>query len=136
MEKIIVNIDWCEKNFAAIIDKRINGVVCVTNRDLAALKNEINKTLQFHIDGCIKDGDKLPEWLIKRKYEYIYKYTDSALLRIAQKYTTLAAISKASGIKQGQLSHYANATSRPQQAQHERIVAGIKKISKEIAAVV
>jgi len=43
-----------------------------THKILAGLKNDVAEALQFHIEGCIADGDKLPEWAVSGNYEVEY----------------------------------------------------------------
>jgi hypothetical protein len=50
-------------------------------------------------------------------------------------YASIAAISRASGINQHQLSHYANGIKKPRPAQRRRILDGIHKIGRELMAV-
>lgn len=136
MEKLVVKIDWCDKNFGAVIDQNINGVVCVTNKDFDKLLNELQSSLKMHVEGCVQDGDVLPQWLVDGDYSFEYEYTTSAMLRKAQEFTTLSAISRVSGIKHAQLSHYANAVSRPKPLQRKRITDSLLAISKSIVAVI
>ena len=48
----------------------------------------------------------------------------------------MAAISRASGISQQQLSHYANGLKNPRPAQRQRIVEGIHRIGEKMLEVV
>ena len=58
MERIIVKVDWCGKNYASYIsDPRINGLVISTGRTFEDLRKETEERLQFHLEGCINDGD-------------------------------------------------------------------------------
>ncbi len=56
----------------------------------------------------------------------------AALLHAYEPYVTLAAISRASGINQYQLSHYANGIKKPRPEQRKRIVDGLHKIGNEL----
>lgn len=58
------------------------------------------------------------------------------MLHAYEPYLSLAAISRASGINQHQLSHYANGLKTPRPQQRQRIVDGIRKIGKELLTVV
>ena len=71
-----------------------------------------------------------------RLHEYILEYEKriSAILHEAQQYTTLSALSRITGIKHAQLSHYANAVSQPRPAQRTRILEGIHKIGESCLA--
>ena len=71
-EKERGKIGWSGNNYSCVTDdKALNGIVVVTNKTLKGLKKEFKESLQFHIDGCVQDGDKLPEWLVSGKYELI-----------------------------------------------------------------
>lgn len=85
----------------------------------------------------IEDGDDVPEWLAKGEYELVYNLVDVAtMLRAFEPFVSLAAISRASGINQHQLSHYATRIKKPRPQQRERIVSGIHKIGQELLSVV
>lgn len=62
-------------------------------------------------------------------YELKYELDISALLRDAETYTTLSAISQASGINQKQLSHYANGIKHPRLKQRAKIISGLHEIA-------
>ena len=49
-------------------------------------------------------------------------------------YTTMVAISRASGINQKQLSHYASGHKHPRPMQVERIKAGLHRIGSQLLA--
>lgn len=136
MEKIIVKVDWCGKNYASYInDPRINGLVVSTGKTFEELQKETEESLRFHIEGCIVDGDVIPESIRNGDYELVYEKRVSAILHEAQQYTTLAALSRTTGIRHAQLSHYANAVSKPRPEQCKRIIEGLHTIGKELQAV-
>ena len=60
----------------------------------------------------------------------------AALIRMCEPLVSIAAISRATGINQHQLSHYATGLKNPRPKQRERIVDGIHKIGRELLAVV
>lgn len=82
-----------------------------------------------------EDNEPLPEWLSSGDYKIEYTLSASALLRQAESFTTLAAISRATGINQKLLSHYANALKIPRPAQRQRIIDGLHSIGTQILAV-
>ena len=133
MEKIIVKVDWCGKNYASYIsDPRINGLVISTGRTIEDLRKETEEGLQFHLEGCINDGDPISEDIKNGNYELVYEKRVSAILHEAQQFTTLAALSRATGIRHAQLSHYANAVSKPRPEQCARIIEGLHTIGREL----
>lgn len=70
-------------------------------------------------------------------YEFEYNLIDVAtVLRAYEPYASLAAISRASGINQHLLSHYANRMKQPRPQQRQRIVDAFHKIGRELMAVV
>lgn len=137
MEKIKVNVQWCDKNFGASFGENVPGAVVFTAETFEKLQKEAAATLPFHIDGMLDDGDDVPQWLVNGDYEFEYSYLDVAtLLKACESYASLAAISRASGINQHQLSHYANGMKRPRLQQRQRIIEGIHSIGKQLIAIV
>ena len=109
MEKIRVDVAWCDKNFGASLGENVPGAVVVTAKTFAELQKEVKDALDFHIEGMAKDGDEVPQWLAEGNYEFEYNFIDvAALLRAYEPFVALAAISRSSGINQHLLSHYAN----------------------------
>lgn len=137
MEKIRVDVAWCKKNFSASLGENVPGAVVFTADTFSELQREAKESLEFHVDGMLADGDDVPQWLIDGDYEFEYNCIDATtLLRAYGPYLTLAAISRATGINQHLLSHYANGLKQPRQRQRQRIVEGIHKIGHELIAVV
>lgn len=138
MEKIKVFIGWAEKNYSAYTDDfdSLNGIIVATGKTPDDVKKEFESALQFHIDGCKKDGDELPEWLLYGRYEIEYSLETSALLHTFDGILTRAALARATGINQRQIGHYASGLRTPKQAQRKRIIDGVHKISRELASVV
>lgn len=83
----------------------------------------------------IADGDDVPQWLREGDYELEYHLDASALLQMCSPYASIAAISRASGINQHQLSHYANGIKKPRPEQRRRIIEGIHKIGRKLIAI-
>lgn len=136
MEKIDVYVDWCDKNFAASFGSNVPGAVVFTAHTWEELRKEAQATLRFHIEGMLKDGDDVPEWLRNGEYEFAFHpVSTAALLRSSEAFTTMAAIARASGVNQRQLSHYANGLKKPRPQQRQRIVAGLHKIGRQLMAV-
>lgn len=133
-KEIIVNVSWTGKNFCCAWSDEEAGSVVVTNKSLDKLKAEFAESLKWHIEGCIEDGDILPEYLVTGDYTISYELDTAALLRDAEQYTTMAAISRACGINPKLLSHYANGLKQPRAAQRERIVSGLHTIGQKFLA--
>jgi len=136
MEKIRVSISWSGNNYCAEAhSEELNGIVISTYKTLEGVKNELQSALQFHIDGCLQDGDKLPEWLVSGNYEIEYITEISALLHSLDGILTRSAIARVSGINERQIGHYASGHRSPRPLQRKKIINGIHKISKELAMV-
>ena len=136
MEKLQVKIGWSENNYSCVANNAVlNGIVVVTNKTLDGLKNDFQESLQFHIDGCLQDGDNLPEWLISGQYELDYVLETSALLHSLDGIITRSAIARVSGINERQIGHYAAGIRMPRPVQRTKIVNAIHSISKELSAV-
>ncbi len=73
MKKIKVSISWSGNNYCAHSQgNNLNGIVASTHKTLEGVKNEFQSALQFHIEGCLEDGDKLPEWVVSGNYQLEY----------------------------------------------------------------
>ena len=137
MEKIRVDVAWCDKNFGASLGENVPGAVVLTAKTYVELLREVPETLRFHVEGMVADGDDVPKWLVDGDYEFEYNLLDVAtVLRAYEPFVSLAAISRASGINQHLLSHYANGMKRPRPKQRQRIVDGIHKIGRELLTVI
>lgn len=136
MEQIKVFIEWCDHNFGATFGDNIPGAVVLTAKTYDVLMKEIPETLQFHVEGMVADGDEVPEWLRNGEYEFDYELDTAALIRSCEQYASLAAISRASGVNERLLSHYANGIKKPRPQQRKRIVEGLHEIGRKLIAVV
>lgn len=126
----VIKVSWTDKNFSAYYADEQIGAVVATAKTLEELKRSFKEAFEFHINGMKKDGESIPEWADKGEYEFEWQLTAAALIRACEPYTSLAAIARASGINEQQLSHYANGVKIPRPQQRERIVAGIHKIGQ------
>ncbi|MGM9846863.1 MAG: CopG family transcriptional regulator [Muribaculaceae bacterium] len=133
-KKLKIDVSWTEKNFCCGWSDEEAGTVVATNKSLKQLKEDFAESLKMHIQGCVEDGDILPEYLVEGNYELEFVLDAAALLRDAEVYTTMAAISRASGINQKLLSHYANGIKQPSKNQRERILNGLHSIGNSILA--
>ena len=119
MEKIRVDVAWCDRNFGASLSENVPGAVVLTADTYEKLLHDV------------------PQWLIDGDYELEYNLVDVAtVLRAYEPFVSLAAISRATGINQHQLSHYATRKKKPRAEQRKRIVEGIHKIGRELMSVV
>ena len=131
-----INTGWTEDNFCCVLDDpEINGSVIATNKTLEGLKAEFAEALKFHIEGCVADGDDLPRYLIDGDYELEFILDVPAILRNAETFTTLTAISRVTGINKNQLSHYATGEKKARPDKRVKIVEGIHEIGRRALAV-
>jgi len=138
MEKIKVLVGWCNKNYSAATDDydHLNGIVIATGTTFDGLQKEFESALKFHIEGCLADGDSLPEWLRRGNYEIEYELATSALLHRLDGILTRSAIARVSGINERQIGHYALGIRNPRPEKRKQIIDGIHQISRELASVV
>lgn len=132
--KLKVNVSWSGKNFCCAWSDDAAGTVVATAKTLEKLKEDFAESLKFHIEGCVADGDLLPQYLVDGDYQLEYVLDIVALLRDAETYTTMAALSRACGINPKQLSHYITGQKRPRKEQRQRIVSGLHLIGSRILA--
>lgn len=134
-EKILtITISWTGGNYCCGWQDPEGGMVVATDRNLESLKTGFAESLALHIEGCVADGDKLPLWLINGEYTLDFQLDTSALLRQAERFTTMAALSRACGINAKQLSHYASGIKHPRPAQRQRILDGLRLIGSQVMA--
>lgn len=133
MQKVRVEVEWCNKNFAATLGGNVPGSVLVTAKTYTKLKKEVKEALDFHVKGMVEDGENVPQWLVDGDYELKWCLLDTAsLLQSLEGMTTIAAISRATGINERLLSHYANGIKKPSSKQRQKIVDGIHHIGKSL----
>jgi predicted RNase H-like HicB family nuclease len=131
MKKVIVEIGHTGDNYCASSDEVLGCVA--TAHTLESIKKEYAEALDFHLQGMEEDGDKLP--FERGKYELVYKLTAEALLQAYKETVPFSALSKATGINQRLLSHYANGVRKPRPQQREKIIQGFHNIGKELCNV-
>lgn len=130
--KINVEVSWTGDNFCGSWDDGNDGVVLVTAKTFDDLKVNMSESVRLHICGCMEDGDTFPDFLENGDYDIVYNLDATALIRNAEKFTTMSAISRISGINQKQLSHYANGVSHPRPLQLARIRTALAIIGTQL----
>ena len=137
METINVFITWSEKNYCACAQGNdLNGMIAVMNKTFEGLKKDFLESLDFHIEGCMRDNDILPDWVVSGKYEINFVLETSALIHSLDGIITRSAIARVSGINEKLIGHYASGYRNPRPKQREKIVNGIHSISRDLASVV
>lgn len=129
---IHVDVSWSGDNFCCFWEDGQNGSVVVTAKTIEKLKEYFAESLRLHIQGCIDDGDVFPEYLKNGNYDIEYHLDAAALIRNAEAYTTMSAISRVSGINQKLLSHYANGIKHPRPVQLARIKTALADIGRQL----
>lgn len=76
MEKVIVNVAWCEKNFDGSLGDNVPGAVVFTAKTFEELQKEAKENLDFHVEGLLEDGQNVPRWLKYGDYVFVFKYHD------------------------------------------------------------
>lgn len=135
MKKINVEISWEDKNYCCGWGCEGFGAIVCTNKDLESLKSEFEDSLKTQVADMLANGEEVPAWLAEGDYRIQYSLAVSALLRQAERFTTMAVISRYTGINQKLLSHYANSIKKPRNTQRERIVRGLHAIGQQFLAV-
>ena len=108
-----------------------------TAETFAELQIDVEEGVDSHLKEMAANGDKVPWWLAKKKYDFEYKFLDvRSLLNAYSPYVPFAAISRITDIRQSLLSRYANGTKNASPNQLKRIAEAIQKIGKELTAVV
>ena len=72
MEKIIVDVAWCDKNYGGSLGSNVPGAVVFTAPTFEVLQKEAKESLEFHIEGLMENGEDVPEWLKNGDYEFEY----------------------------------------------------------------
>jgi predicted RNase H-like HicB family nuclease len=136
MEKIIVRVEWCDKNYGATVGDNVPGAMVVTADTYEKLQKEVAESVRFHVECLVEDGENVPQWLVDGDYEFDWQLDVSALIRVCEPYISLSALSRETGINQRQLSHYANGIKIPRSPQRIRIINGIHNIGRRLMTVV
>ena len=131
--QVEVTVEWCEKNYGALCDSEELGVIVATGKTLDECLQKFRDAIEFHIEGMVEYG-YAPQWAVEGQYDIKFNYDTSALLRKASQYTTMAAVSRVSGINQKLLEHYASSRKRPRKAQQDKIKEALHRIGEEILA--
>ena len=72
MERIIVDVAWCDRNYGGSLGSNVPGAVVLTAPTLEALQKEAKESLEFHVEGLMENGEDVPEWLKNGDYEFEY----------------------------------------------------------------
>ena len=132
MSKIKIIVDYTDNYAACPADNRI---ACVsTGRTLDEVKRNIAEGLQFHIDGMRADGESIPAEF-EGEWEFEWELTARAMLHYTEGLIPKSAISKATGINQQQLTHYASGYRVPRPMMRQKILDGIHNIAALLSSI-
>ena len=136
-ENIGVEVSWRDNKFLALLGENLPKTIEFTADTFVELQIEIEDGFDSCIKGMMADGNNVPRWLVYKEYSFKYKFLDAtSLLKAYSPYISLAVISRFSGINQNLLSQYANGLKKARPNQVKRIMEAIRKIGKELSAVV
>ena len=132
MANIIINVDYTGNFAAAPANENIACVV--TAKSIPELKREMERSLREHIEWMRADGDPIPpeyegEWTL------VWNLSVRAVLHYTEGILPKSALSKATGINQQQLTHYASGYRKPRPAMRTKIIEGIHAIAEQLLAV-
>ena len=74
MEKIIVDVAWCDRNYGGSLGRNVPGAVVFTAPTFEVLQKEAKESLEFHVEGLMENGEEVPEWLKNGDYEFVYNF--------------------------------------------------------------
>jgi predicted RNase H-like HicB family nuclease len=132
MSRIRILIDYTDNYAACPADDRI---ACVsTGRTLDEVKKNIAEALQFHIEGMREDGDVVPEEF-NDEWEFEWELSARAMLHYTEGLVPKSALSKATGINQQQLTHYASGYRTPRPLMRQKIVDGLHSIAAQLFSI-
>lgn len=75
MEKIIVDVAWCDRNYGGSLGSNVPGAVVFTAPTFEVLQKEAKESLEFLVGGLVENGEDVPEWLKNGDYEFEYNIT-------------------------------------------------------------
>lgn len=131
--KIIIKVDYCD-NFVA--RPANESIACVVTADtFEELKAEMESSLREHIEWMKEDGDPIPEEFAADVWEFVWDMSVRAILHHTEKLVPKAALAKASGINQQQLTHYASGYRVARPAMKTKLLDGIRDIARNLYAI-
>ena len=54
MEKVIVNVAWCDRNYGGSLGSNVPGAVVFTAPTFEVLQKEAKESLEFHVGGLVE----------------------------------------------------------------------------------
>ncbi len=132
MGRIIIKVDYTDNFVAYPANEDIACVV--TEKSFQELKKEMEFSLREHIAWMREDGDPIPEEF-DGEWQLEWEFSVRALLHYTEGLVPKSAISRATGINQQLLTHYASGYRVPRPAMRARIIEGIHSIANQLSAI-
>lgn len=76
---IAIYFSKCDNNYCAKVSDNVPGTLGFTADSFTELLEEAPKSLRFHIEGMLKDGDDVPEWLANNDYDIEFVPEDNCV---------------------------------------------------------
>lgn len=131
MKSITVIIERAEDNFSAYV-REVDGITA-TGKSIDEIKAAIREAIEEFIAACKELDCEIPEEL-QGDYEITFELDIQSLLTIYEGIFTKSGLEKLTGINQKQLWHYAKGTSKPRQAQRQKIERALHKLGSELVS--
>ena len=130
MAEIIINVDYTTNYAAAPANGEIACVV--TAKTFPELQAEMESSLREHIAWMKRDGDTIPEEF-QGEWSFKWNLSVRAMLHYTEGLVSRAAIAKAAGVNQQQLTHYASGYRSPRLAMRRKIQKGLNSIVQQLS---
>lgn len=132
MERVVVEIEWAEHNFAAHAPA-LKG--CVATGDTPEeVKKNISEAIKWHVESSLEDGDPIPD-IFKGEYLLSFKFDTMSLLQYYKGILGNKGVERLTGINSKQLNHYATGHRQPSERTKKKIAEGIHAFGRELIAV-
>lgn len=135
MKKIKFIIESGEKNYSCFTDDLPTGLVVSTGKSISGLKEKATEALNEHVSACMEDGDEVPEWLAKGKYEISFVFDTQSFLQHYGKIISRAGLSRITGINEKQLGHYIQGLHKPRRDKAKKIEQSLHNLGEELLSV-
>lgn len=112
----------------------IPGWIVAYTGDIDGLKDYVQESIDFYIEGRKEDGEEYPS-VFDGEYEVVYDFDVATLLDYYRGIFSFSALQVITGINQKQLAHYASGVSTPPPKQVEKIKCGLRRLAKDIEMV-
>ncbi len=77
MKNLTVVVGRTKKNYSAVVNEEINGMVIVTADTLEELKVKLRETIDVHLESL---DEGLQEWMYNKEYDLIFVIPNESIL--------------------------------------------------------